>query len=388
MIIPEELAQRIVGTAMCAVHCNVNIMNRDGIIIATGHPHRYRTFHKGAKDAVDTNKIIEIYPHELHLYPGALQGVNYPIVLDEQIVGVVGIFGYPDQVREMGLLVKMITEMILERELLQQETHSKYRLSEQFVELALWDSGKGTPAKLKRIAKSLEIDLLLPRTVAIFDSTELILKTFSEYGETELVLERVMEIILKKISNNDLINNQDIAAILDKRLFMLKAFPPGACEKEAAEWAERLAFLLSTIEDTPVYCGLGAIVNTVPEYLASYKQAEYCLKNCTPTRQTCSIYDKDLLVRHIFFEAKEGHSSLAIRSIAACFNNLISSNDEYRHTIAALLANNLDLKLTADALHVHRNTLIYRLNRFRQETGLDPLRRIDDAIMCKMLLEM
>ncbi|MBP2667135.1 MAG: putative sugar diacid recognition, partial [Firmicutes bacterium] len=47
MIISEELAQRIVDSAMLLVHRNVNIMNREGVIIATGHPHRRRTFHKG-----------------------------------------------------------------------------------------------------------------------------------------------------------------------------------------------------------------------------------------------------------------------------------------------------------------------------------------------------
>jgi len=388
MIIPDELAKKIVDTAMCAVHCNVNIMDRDGIIIATGHPHRYRTFHKGAKDAIDTNTVIEIYPNELYLYPGALQGINLPMVLDEQIVGAVGIFGHPDEVRDTGRLVKMVTELILERELLQQELHSKHRLREQFVEIALWHGGKETPSKLKRIAKSLSINLLLPRFVAIFDSSEIILKAFLEYGETELVLERAMEIILKKINDNALICDQDIAVILDKRLLILKAFPADASETATREWAKKLVSIMSLIEDAPIFCGLGAIVNAIPEYLASYKQAEYCLGNCTKTQSVRSIYDRDLLVRYIFFEARGNSVSLAVRSIAISFKNMLSSKNEHRQTIQTLLANNLDLNQTANSLHIHRNTLIYRLKRFRDETGLDPSHCLNDAIMCKMLLEL
>ncbi len=388
MIIPDELAKQIVDNAMCAVHCNVNIMNRDGIIIATGQPHRYRTFHKGGKDAIDTNTIIEIYPDELYLYPGALQGVNLPMVLEEQIVGAVGIFGHPDEVRDTGRLVKMITELILERELLQQELHSKHRLREQFVEIALWHEGKDSLTKLKRISKSLNINLLLPRCIAIFDSSEIIQKAFLEYGETELVLERAAEIILKKINDHDLIGDQDIAVILDKRLLILKTFQRDISEATTSGWANKLTSILSLIEDSPISCGLGAIVNSIPEYLASYKQAEFCLKNCTNNQSVGSIYNRDLLVRYMFFEGKRNSVSLALCSIAASFTNMLSSKNEYRQTLQTLLANNLDLNKTAHSLHIHRNTLIYRLNRCLDETGLDPAHCLDDAIICKMLLEL
>lgn len=388
MIISDKLAKKIVDTAMCAVHCNVNIMNRDGIIIATGHPHRYRTFHKGAKDAIDINNVIEIYPNELHLYPGALQGVNLPMVLDDQIVGAVGIFGHPDEVRDTAQLVKMITELILERELLQQELNSKHRLREQFVEIALWHGGKETPTKLKRIAKSLDINLLLPRAIAIFDSSEIILKAFLEYGETELVLERITDIILKDFNDNALLSDQDIAVILDKKLVILKTFPIDVPETTTSDWAKQLIARLTLINDSTISCGLGAIVSSIAEYLVSYRQAEYCLANCTQDHFVRTIYDRDLLVRFIFFEARENSVSLAMHSIAKSFNHLLSEKNEYHQTIQTLLANNLDVNKTANALHIHRNTLIYRLNRCREETGLVPSHCLDDAIMCKMLLEL
>ena len=79
MLVNEDLAQRIVDSTMSLVHRNVNIMNRDGMIIATGHPLRLHTFHKGAKDVIETGMVIEIYPEQLSQYPGALQGIKLPI---------------------------------------------------------------------------------------------------------------------------------------------------------------------------------------------------------------------------------------------------------------------------------------------------------------------
>ena len=47
----------------------------------------------------------------------------------------------------------------------------------------------------------------------------------------------------------------------------------------------------------------------------------------------------------------------------------------------------LNLSDTARQLYIHRNTLVYRLDKIQRQTGLD-LRRFDDAVTFKMLLEM
>lgn len=110
---------------MHAVHRNVNIMNRDGVIIATGHPHRKYTDHRGAQLVIETGIAVEIFPNELDRYPGALEGINLPIFLEGQIIGVIGVYGHPDEVRNTGHLIKMITELIVERELVNRETRSR-----------------------------------------------------------------------------------------------------------------------------------------------------------------------------------------------------------------------------------------------------------------------
>ena len=57
-------------------------------------------------------------------------------------------------------------------------------------------------------------------------------------------------------------------------------------------------------------------------------------------------------------------------------------------TAEAFLANDLNIAETARTLHVHRNTLIYRLDQIRNETGLD-IRRFEDAMryrLCALVL--
>ena len=60
---------------------------------------------------------------------------------------------------------------------------------------------------------------------------------------------------------------------------------------------------------------------------------------------------------------------------------------EMTETIRTFFQNDLSSSATARALFIHRNTLNYRLERIRQETGLD-IRRFQDAVILMMLMKL
>lgn len=60
-------------------------------------------------------------------------------------------------------------------------------------------------------------------------------------------------------------------------------------------------------------------------------------------------------------------------------------NDEMIHTIEKFFENSLNLSETARQLYIHRNTLIYRLDKVQRIIGLD-LRAFDDAVTFKMMM--
>lgn len=382
MIIPVELAQKIVDSAMCLVHRNVNIMNREGIIIATGHPHRQNTFHKGALDVIETGSVIEIFPHELSLYPGALQGINLPIVLDGQVVGVVGVFGNPDEVRDTGRLVKRITELILERDLLQIELRTKTRLREELLETAVTNPSSEQNPKLRRIAKTLRLNLALPKIVAAIDISAAQARFASQYGPSELVSERVEESILQNIADGGLMAADDVAAVLEEKLIILKTLSSGQPLDKIVTWIDDAKKLLPASGDETYPAGIGAVARTAAEYNPSFRQALFCLKHCQGEKQTRFIEEKDMLVRYTSREALTPAALLALNDIRSRFCQAMKENSEMKNTLDSLLNNNCDVNQTAARLHIHRNTLLYRLTRVNAETGLDPVHNIDDLILC------
>ena len=79
--------------------------------------------------------------------------------------------------------------------------------------------------------------------------------------------------------------------------------------------------------------------------------------------------------------AEHYHNLLFNRSTARLFG------EEMLYTIEMFFKKDLNLSDTARQLYIHRNTLVYRLDKVQRQVGLD-LRKFEDAVTFKMLLEM
>lgn len=64
-------------------------------------------------------------------------------------------------------------------------------------------------------------------------------------------------------------------------------------------------------------------------------------------------------------------------------NPIEALDEDTLDTINRFFENNLNVSETARKLYVHRNTLVYRLEKVKKITGLD-LREFEDAILFKV----
>lgn len=112
----QLIAQKIVDKTSPLVKARtINIMNTEGIIIASSDNDRIGQLHSGAKKAAKLGQNIEIYPKQTTEYIGAKEGINIPIFKSGQIIGVVGLFGNPDNVRETAALLSTTVTLLLEQ---------------------------------------------------------------------------------------------------------------------------------------------------------------------------------------------------------------------------------------------------------------------------------
>lgn len=137
----------------------------------------------------------------------------------------------------------------------------------------------------------------------------------------------------------------------------------------------------------PVTVGIGEVARGVGELHASYRQARRAIEigRVYAPERTIHVYRSMLLERFLSDLSPETadhyHSLLFNRSTARLFS------EEMLYTIEMFFKKDLNLSDTARQLYIHRNTLVYRLDKVQRQVGLD-LRKFEDAVTFKMLLEM
>lgn len=150
--------------------------------------------------------------------------------------------------------------------------------------------------------------------------------------------------------------------------------------KEMSKW---LLEKINEKEDLILRITYGKVADTIHNILASYNQAKICLlaiKTFYPNKKISSYAELGLL--RLIFSLSDEECEIFLKEHFT--KEIINQIDEKTlETVNAFLDNSLNLTETARNLLIHRNTIIYRLNKLEKITGLD-VRKLDDAIKFKI----
>ncbi len=141
-----RLACSIVDRTMQIINCNVNVMGANGRIIGSGDPARIGEMHEGALLALTQQRVVTIDDASMHSLHGVKPGINLPLKLNNQTVGVIGLTGDPQGLMQFGELVRMTAEMMLEQARLLQLLAHNSRLREELVLSLIRNSGNTATA--------------------------------------------------------------------------------------------------------------------------------------------------------------------------------------------------------------------------------------------------
>lgn len=386
MIITPILAQQIVDIIIPVVQHNVNIMNNSGIIIGSGQKHRINTFHQGAHEVITSGVPKEIYPADVERFPGALPGLNWPIILGNQIVGVVGVSGNPDEVRNTAKLVKMVTELILERENLVEEFQANMQLREQFGHLLLSDKCSQNHSQITKLASLLRFDLNRPRLAAVIDISGLITSTLKQYGSLDLVTARARENLEQIIRASNLLTSWDLFFFSENEMIILKHFGITAKAEAIYQWGTAFVEMIQTAYTAErLLMGIGSLVRSSLELQHSFTEAMYAKTIRSEISGLASIDDLDILVSYLISHPGSIDTCYTYKKLKDTIGSGLERKYDMRNTVNALLSSNLNISTAAKSLYIHRNTLIFRLEKLKELTGLCPSQFLNHAMLCKLL---
>ena len=156
--------------------------------------------------------------------------------------------------------------------------------------------------------------------------------------------------------------------------------------------AEDLEKIAVSVEDTlknelriKTIIGIGTVAEHLRELADSYKEAQTAIEvgKVFDTEKSIMHYE-NLGIGRLIYQLPTTLCEIFLREVFKK-NSLDSLDQETLFTINKFFENSLNVSETSRKLFVHRNTLVYRLEKIKKLTGLD-LRQFDHAIIFKVAL--
>jgi carbohydrate diacid regulator len=176
-----------------------------------------------------------------------------------------------------------------------------------------------------------------------------------------------------------------ITAVDEKSIIIVKELAPQEGYPEMEKTAEMILGALSEEKRRDALVAYGTIVNEIKEVSRSYKEARMALNvGKIFYEERFVIAYSSLGIGRLIYQLPIPLCKMFIKEIFEG-KSPDDFDDETLITINKFFENNLNVSETSRQLYIHRNTLVYRLDKLQKSTGLD-LRVFEDAITFKIAL--
>jgi len=218
-------------------------------------------------------------------------------------------------------------------------------------------------------AKKLHIEVEVRRVVYIIET---------KYEKDSNALETVRSIF-------DSQTKDYITAVDEKNIILLKELKDTDTYEELEQTAKMLLDMLNAEAMSQVRISYGTIIDEIKDVSKSYKEAKMALDVGKIFYTEKNIIDYSTLgIGRLIYQLPIPLCEMFMNEVFD--ENLPDTLDaETLITINKFFENSLNVSETSRQLFVHRNTLVYRLEKLQKSTGLD-IRVFDDALTFKIAL--
>lgn len=359
MYISQMAAQSIVDEIGREICENVNIMDSRGYIIASTDPARIGGLHEGARKIIQ-ERLGELYITSEMETASTRKGINLPIMIHGEIVGVVGISGEKEQVAGYGNIVRRMTEIMV-NDSMQKDRHRydrrvRYRFLEEWIARAgmVWDRN------FVERGLRLGIDIERPRRVLAIHFERYQELSDTQEGQQHL---ETMEASVRHFTDQE--KNNLYLREPTKQLCFINACP----DQKMQEIGEQLIELIRGKYGERIVIGIdserswkdGGHIGRLCE--EAEKAAEYCEENGRDI-----MFYKELSVELFLDEISAG-------TMKKYLDKLFPVEEEelgYFMTIVSVYFQ-VDGSITrmAEVLFMHKNTIQYKLKKLEALSGKD-----------------
>jgi carbohydrate diacid regulator len=336
----QQIANEIIGH-------NVLITDESGIVMGSGDESRVGQFHEASVEVVRSRRTTAHSSEDVRDLVGTLPGVTIPLVIDDTVVGTIGLSGSPEEVVQFGLVVKRQTEILMQEaaRIGTRMTHER-ATAELLREICEWHHSGVAKSQLLRRGRTLGRDLTLPRRLVLIqcetedsrpepDAEHVVGQVAEVFNSADALIAPLARMVVA-------VATPDTGSITDRCGELVAA-------TQARGWSARVA--------------IGSTGSGVAELNIASRDAFDAL-------QLGPIVLPDEKVHHI--EQVRLHQALSVvpidsraRLVEGLLAPLLADREwtTLRATLIAWGEAAFNTTRAAENLHVHRNTLIYRLDK-------------------------
>lgn len=176
-----------------------------------------------------------------------------------------------------------------------------------------------------------------------------------------------------------------IFTISETDIVLIKEINSGIGTKDLEKLARSIVDTLGSEFYTKAVIGIGTAVVGIKELAKSFKEAQIALEvgKVFDTEKVIVSYD-NLGIARLIYQLPTTLCEMFLKEVFKK-GSIEALDQETLFTIQKFFENNLNVSETSRKLFVHRNTLVYRIEKIKKLTGLD-LREFDHAIIFKVAL--
>ena len=360
----EELAKDLVTITSALVGGRtINVMNTEGIIVASTEKERIGSYHQGAREAALTGKTVQIRQDQLSAYTGAKQGINMPIRVDGAIIGVVGIYGDPEKITDLAQLLEVYAAKYYQLESLLRHMLSEDALRSQLLSMLLTPE-KANISVVQGLLDRLQIHLAFPADVFLISAPD------------GLYLPEEGRKLTRRMTEMHLIDpEKDIWGILENAMAVFRSAGPGRVPED---------FMPLTQEGYRV--SLGPACDTLWDFRQACFQAR--LLSETVKKPWNDIRRDEDHCRCMLADSA-GREAAYLTVLLDRFCAFVSPGERRAllESIRCYYDAGRSVTKAAQQLYIHKNTLQYRVKRTLDALGIQDLPPFFQEYLVRMLLE-
>ena len=201
--------------------------------------------------------------------------------------------------------------------------------------------------------------------------------------ETKVESESIAKEMLRSLFSQQ--NGDFVTSVDERNVVLIKSLRKEDTEEEIQQTANTIVDMLNSEAMLSVKVSYGTVVGELKDVSKSYKEAKMALDvgKIFYIEKSVIGYEK-LGIGRLIYQLPVSLCRMFMSEIFG--DNLPDKLDEETQiTIHKFFENSLNVSETARQLYIHRNTLVYRIEKLEKETGLD-IRNFDDALTFKIAL--